>query len=153
MAQSSVFIDSLGNPPNTTIGSPANRQVFEFPNNVRQSFPVTITGNAVDPTGTSPGIREVHVVVQNTEHKEYWCGGPGCNTSGSSQWVAAFRAPLATLTSPGAISTNWSVSVPTFDHPHGYTVTAWAVDNDGQIEQSRPAITWCVRDAGDTACT
>ena len=42
--------------------------------------------------------------------------------------------------------------MPMYDHPHSYMVTAWAIDENGLVEQSRPTRTFCVRDAGVTTC-
>ncbi|MEJ7584406.1 MAG: hypothetical protein WKF43_10055 [Acidimicrobiales bacterium] len=55
--------------------------------------------------------------------------------------MAGYRAPTATLASPGAVSTTRSISVPVCDHPHSYSVTATLIDDDGQIEQSRATLT------------
>ena len=151
-AISSFFVDSLGQPPDTTISAPSNGQVFTFPGGVRRSFPVTISGTATDPGGTSRGIQQVRVVVQNLDHGEYFCGSPDCNQFGDFPWVANFRSPPATLASPGAATTTWRIDVPVYDHPHSYSVTAWAVDADGLVEQSRPTRVFCVRDAGATGC-
>ena len=42
--------------------------------------------------------------------------------------------------------------MPMYDHPHSYMITAWAIDENGLVEQSRPTRTFCVRDAGVTSC-
>ena len=152
-ATSSFFVDSLGQPPNTTITAPAAGAVIAFPGGVRQEFPVTIRGSASDPGGSVRGVLQVKVRVQNLDHGEYFCGPPGCNSFGVSRWVPSVQAPLATLASPRANTTTWSITVPMYDHPHGYSITAWAVDEDGLVEQSRPTRTFCVRDAGVTTCT
>jgi outer membrane protein assembly factor BamB len=149
---SSVFVDSLGQPPNTTITAPASDEVVHFPGGVRQQFDVIVRGTATDPGGTTRGIREVRVVVQNLEHGEYFCGPPGCNPFGDIRWVPDYSSPKATLASPGANSATWSMKVRVYDHPHSYMITAWAIDENGLIEQSRPTRTFCVRDADTTTC-
>ena len=151
-ASSTLFIESLGQPPNTTITAPTEGAVITFPGGTRQQFPVTVRGTATDPGGTTRGIKEVHVTIQNLEHGEYFCGPPGCNSFGTSRWITEDLRPKATLASPGANTTTWSISVPMYDHPHSYMVTAWAIDENGLVEQSRPTRTFCVRDAGVTSC-
>jgi hypothetical protein len=151
-ASSTLFIESLGQPPNTTITAPTEGAVVTFPGGTRQQFPVTVRGSATDPGGTTRGIKEVRVTIQNLEHGEYFCGPPGCNPFGSSRWITEDVRPKATLASPGANTTTWSISVPMYDHPHRYMITAWAIDENGLVEQSRPTRTFCVRDAGVTTC-
>ena len=62
-----------------------------------------------------------------------------------SRGRATAKAKLAVA---GANTTTWSISVPMYDHPHSYMVTAWAIDENGLVEQSRPTRTFCVRDQG-----
>jgi hypothetical protein len=148
-----VFIDSLGKPPNTTITAPGAGAVVTFPGGIRQEFPVVVRGTAKDTGGTTPGIREVRVMIQNLEHGEYFCGPPGCNPFGDIRWVTNVVTPKATLGQPAADGTvPWSISVPMYDHPHSYMVTAWAIDTNGLIEQSRASRTFSVRDPGVTTC-
>jgi hypothetical protein len=41
----------------------------------------------------------------------------------------------------------------TYDHPHSYYVTAWAVDLDGEADQTHAQVSrFCVNDAGNTSC-
>jgi hypothetical protein len=94
--------------PDTTITSPAAAQVVN-------SVPQQITGTATD----NVGVASVQVAVQNTVSGE-WLQADG----------ATFAPSLATLdavvSTPGATSTNWSLSI---SAPTGsYSVTATATD-------------------------
>jgi len=56
----------------------------------------------------------------------------------------------AKLASPGATSTTWSLTFPTYDHPHKYRLTAWAVDDDGEVDSTKAVVKFiCVKDLGD----
>jgi outer membrane protein assembly factor BamB len=151
-ASSTVFAEATGESPNTTITAPTAGQVLHFPGGTRQEFTFTIKGTASDPGGSKRGVSRVMVVVQNLDHGEYFCKLPTCNPFGDFPWTSGFNAQPATLASPGAASTNWSLPVLLYDHPHDYMVTAWAVDGNGHVEQSRPTRTFCVRDTGITSC-
>ena len=80
---------------------PADGEVITFPGGTRQQFPVTVRGTATDPGGTTRGIKEVRVTIQNLEHGEYFCGPPGCNPFGPSRWITDNVSPKASLASPG----------------------------------------------------
>jgi len=57
------------------------------------------------------------------------------------------------LASPDATSTGWSLTFPVYDHPHDYRITAWAIDRDGQADQTRAKVArFCVLDPG-MACS
>ncbi|GAA1889511.1 PQQ-binding-like beta-propeller repeat protein [Lapillicoccus jejuensis] len=94
---------------------------------------LTITGTAED----DRGVQEVRVAVK--KH----LGGTWWNASTSS-WARVFGTSRATLASPGARSTTWTIQVPVAPTGGGYTVQAEAVDADGQhtapVAQSRVAI-------------
>jgi outer membrane protein assembly factor BamB len=152
-ASSTVFAEATGDSPNTSISAPGEGQVLHFPGGTRQEFTTTIRGSASDPGGSKRGVTKVMVVVQNLEHGEYFCKLPTCNPFGDFPWTSAYNAQPATLASPGAATTTWSLPVLLYDHPHSYMVTAWAVDGNGHTEQSRPTRTFCVRDAGITTCS
>lgn len=155
VASAKFSVTSLGNPPETTVDSPVFKQVFFFPGGVRQSFNITIRGTATDTGGAHPGVQKVIVQVKNREHGEYFCGAPGCagGSGESTAWGPTFVPVPATLDQPGATSTGWSLTIPTYDHPHSYFIAAWAVDKDGEIDQSRAMVArFCVRDSGDTFC-
>jgi outer membrane protein assembly factor BamB len=159
VAVSRFTIDPLGSPPATAIASPRDRQIFYFPLNGdgtvnRTSFPVTITGSASDPDGTKIGIARVYVAVTNYEHQEFYCGASGCPGNPTELWRPQWTQLQAQLASPGSASTTWSVSFPVYDHPHSYKIQAWAVDRDGEVDQTR-AISFpvCVRDPGSTFCS
>jgi outer membrane protein assembly factor BamB len=143
-------VTGLGNPPETTITSPFFKQIFDFPGGVRQSFPVTITGTASDTGGAHPGVSKVYVVVKNREHNEWYCGAAGCS---GGFWAPTSRWVMASVESPGATTTRWSITVPVYDHPHSYSVTAWAEDLDGEKDTTRAMVSrFCVRDPGDPFC-
>jgi outer membrane protein assembly factor BamB len=152
-AVSDVQIGGVGNPPETTITSPFQRQIIRFPGGVRQVFNITVTGTATDQSGVQPGVRRVNLVVVNLEHNEYFCGPPGCGGGESNRWSPVYTVVPATLASPDATSTTWSLTISTYDHPHDYRITAWAVDRDGQADQTRAKVArFCVRDLGTTTC-
>ena len=156
VASAPFSVTSLGEPPDTTVDFPTFKQVFYFPGGVRQSFNITIRGTATDTSGAHQGVQKVFVQVKNREHGEYFCGAPGCagGTQGeATAWGPTFVPVLATLDQPGATTTGWSLTIPTYDHPHSYFVAAWAVDNDGEVDQSRAMLArFCVRDPGNPFC-
>lgn len=146
-------VGSLGDPPGTTILSPARKEIFLFPPSGPTSFPITVEGTATDLSGAHPGVTKVKVVVRNIEHDEYFCGGPGC--SGSAGEFTAFsprhKAVLATLSDPGATTTDWTLTFPAYDHPHKYAITAYAVDRDGEVDATKARVSpVCVRNPGGT---
>jgi hypothetical protein len=115
---------------------------------VRQVFTIPIAGTAVDSGGSLPGIAQVRVSIKNIEHSEYYCGPGGCPGDPTHVWTTKFVSILATLTSPGAISTSWTSSFLTYDHPHDYAITAWAVDRNGERDPTNANVhPICVRDA------
>jgi outer membrane protein assembly factor BamB len=155
VAQIDFTVSSSGNPPETTIESPVFKQVIAFPGGERQPFPVTISGTATDPTGSNRGIAKVFIYVKNREHGEYYCGAGGCPAQGGevSDWSPTYKKLEAVVDSPGAESTTWSYTFPTYDHPHSYFVAAWAQDSSGEIDQTRAQVQrFCVRDPGDLTC-
>jgi hypothetical protein len=90
--------------------------------------------------------------VQNVEHNEYYCGSATCNSFGPNPWIpdpVSFNAQLA---SPGAATTGWSFTFPTYDHPHSYVVTVWAIDRDGHVQQVRSSVRFCV-DTTSSTCS
>ena len=155
VAQADFTVSSSGNPPETTISSPVFKQVIAFPGGVRQSFPITIEGTATDATGSDRGIEAVYLYVKNREHGEYFCGPGGCPAQGeeASDWSPTYKRLDAVVADPGAQTTTWSYTFPTFDHPHSYFVAAWAEDLNGEIDQTRAQVQrFCVRDPGDLTC-
>ncbi len=155
VAQVEFTVSSSGNPPETTISSPVFKQVFTFPGGTRQSFPVTIRGTATDATGSNRGVDVVYLYVKNREHGEYFCGAGGCPAQGgeASDWSPTFQRLEAVLDDPGAPTTGWRYTFPTYDHPHSYFVAAWAQDLNGEIDQTRAQVQrFCVRDPGDMTC-
>ncbi len=153
-AVSNFQVTGLGSPPDTTITSPKLKQIFRFPGGVPQSFNITATGAATDTGGTNPGVRRVNVIVLNIDHNEYFCGAPGCGGGESSSWTPVFTTVQAVLASPDATSTDWSLTFPVYDHPHDYRITAWAIDRDGQADQTRAKVSrFCVLATGVTTCS
>ncbi|MDQ1519496.1 MAG: eukaryotic-like serine/threonine-protein kinase [Actinomycetota bacterium] len=146
-AVSRFAIESLGNPATATITSPTANQTIVFPGGVPQTFNVTISGTASDSGGNTPGVAYVFATVENIDHGEWFCGAPGCNRFGPSPWTGDYRTFQATLANPGAVSTSWSIVMPTYDHPHAYQATVWAQDRDGHVQQLRKPITFCVKTA------
>jgi outer membrane protein assembly factor BamB len=149
---------SLTKPPNTSITTPMQRQVFHFPTDangdpIHVSFPIDVEGTATDPFGTHPGVANVMMTITNDEHGEYYCGAAGCGTSGEG---ASWSPTQATLTfpvnPPGGTSTTWSMSFPVYDHEHTYTITAWAVDKDGWTDPTRASVHVCVRPPDIEVC-
>ena len=149
-------INALGNPPDTTMTWPSSYTVVQFPG-ARQSFPISIQGTATDTGGAQNGIASVHLTVMNVEHGEYFCGTPGCggtSTDGPASWGPSLTQVNAVLASPGAGSTTWTLTFPTYDHPHKYRIQAWAQDLDGNVDATRAtAAPLCVRDVGDNTCS
>jgi hypothetical protein len=154
VSQSRFAVDGLGFPPHAAITFPGANQTVVFPGGVPQTFNLTVTGTATDSGGTHRGVASVSAMVENIEHGEYFCGGPGCNHFGTSQWVPDPPVPpfKATLANPSAPSTNWSFTMPTYDHPHSYQVTVWATDLDGHVQQARATIKFCI-DTTSSACS
>jgi outer membrane protein assembly factor BamB len=151
-AVSQFTVTSSGSPPETTITSPKLKQIFTFPGGTRQSFPITVTGTAVDTSGAHPGVAKVKVVVLNIDHTEYYCGSPSCG-GGTFPWKPVYTVVTAVLAEPGATSTTWSLTFPTYDHPHDYRITAWAIDLDQQADQTRARVgRFCVRDLASSTC-
>jgi outer membrane protein assembly factor BamB len=155
VASTEFSVASLGNPPETSIDYPQLSDVFYFPAG-RASFPLTVGGTATDTGGANPGVADVRVVIKNIEHNEYYCGPAGCPVAGGGRvsWSGAFTSVPATLSNPAGTSTDWSYSFPTYDHPHKYRIVAWAVDADGEVDNTRAVVDRiCVRDPGDSTCS
>lgn len=113
-----------------------------------EPFTIEVTGTATDTMGSNPGVDHVWIVVRNLE-REYYCGSARCGTSGeSSAWQPTYRRLFVPVASPGATSTGWTFSFETYDHPHDYRVTAWAVDEDGNQNLTKASIRVCVNAGG-----
>ncbi len=101
---------------------------------------IVVSGTATDPGGPLPGVQKVKVIVENLDHGEYFCGPPGCNNFSEDpnyRWRTTATAVTASLS-----GNNWTLSVPLFSHSHNYRVTAYALDRDGKLDQSRPIVTF-----------
>jgi outer membrane protein assembly factor BamB len=155
-----VLVASTGNPPETTISAPVFRQVFHPPVDNDPDhfglfdvpFYITATGTATDSGGAHPGIQKVLVTVRNIEHAEYNCG-PATGALPEGCWQPTLITEQATLTNPGATSTNWTFQFPIYDHPHKYRIVAWAVDNDGEVDTTRASVDRiCLRNPSDDTC-
>lgn len=149
-------IDTLGDPPETTVDVPEFKEIFHF--DERVEFPITVSGTATDTEGDNPGVQRVRIVIKNREHEEFYCGGPGCSGGpdtghGSNEWTPTYTVLEAELDNPGGTSTNWSYTFNVYDHPHSYSVIAWAQDLDGEFDVSRAAnYRFCTRDPGNNFC-
>jgi len=155
VAMTNFTIEGLGNPPETTITTPVFKQVFHFPGGIRQRFLITVSGTATDNGGANPGVQRVNIVIKNIEHGEHYCGSLGCATGNgeTTEWSPVYTVLTANLANPGATSTTWTIQFPTYDHPHKYRIVAWAVDRDGEIDQTKAVVSRiCVRDTGDNSC-
>ena len=151
VAQRSFTLTSRVSPPNTTIGAPIVNRLFTFPGGVRQTFNIQVRGQANDPGGTTRGVQAVYLMIKNIEHTEYFCGPVGCGGGETGRWVPTPFVVAATLTTPNANWTQWRFTFPTYDHPHTYMITAWAVDRNGYPDPTRAVVPLiCVRDAGGT---
>jgi len=140
------------NPPVTTITYPKYKTVIPFPGGVRASFPVTVTGNAVDTAGTHPGIQTVYVRIKNNQHNEYWCGPNTC--ADPSGWQPQPTTIALTPTPAGGTSVTWSITFETYDHPHQYSVIAYSKDGDGEVDLVQAKVSkFCVVDPGDNCST
>jgi outer membrane protein assembly factor BamB len=142
---SKFTLTSLSSPPDTTITSPQFRQVIHPPccdpgGLFFMPYYVQITGTAVDTAGAHPGVKQVQVSVRNIQHGEYWCGSGGCPGEPGVYWRPAFTSVLATLSAPGATSTNWNTQFLIYDHEHSYRIVAWATDNDGIADPIRASL-------------
>jgi hypothetical protein len=85
---------------------------------------------------------------RNAVAGEYYCGPGGCPGDPTHVWTTKFVSILATLASPGAVSTTWTSSFQTYDHPHNYAITAWAIDRNGERDPTNANVhPICVRDA------
>lgn len=127
--------EAAGSPPNTLISFPADGQTLSLPS---ANTTITVKGMAKDTGGVTAGIRAVKVIVENLDHGEYFCGAPGCNAFSDDpnyRWTSAETAVSANYSSP-----NWSLSIPLYNHSHNYRVTAWAIDKDGKLDQSRTVV-------------
>jgi outer membrane protein assembly factor BamB len=152
VAEARFVVASSGAPPDTTITSPTRKQVFNLPS-PPASFPITASGTATDSGGANPGIARVTVVVTNTEHGEYYCGPNGCPGTPGVSWRTQYTTLQAALAQPNASSTNWSLTFSVMDHPHKYSVRAWATDRDGEVDPTKVRVSpVCVRDPGVRSC-
>jgi outer membrane protein assembly factor BamB len=124
--------EASGMPPNTTVTSPTNGQTLNIP---ASNTTIVIRGTAQDTGGANPGIRAVKVMVENLDHGEFFCGPPGCNQFVSDpdyRWTSAETTVNASLN-----GTDWTLGVPLYNHSHNYRITAYAIDNNGKLDQSR----------------
>lgn len=149
VALTRVSVLSTGNPPDTTISAPKNKQVIHLPDPAT-SIPITVEGTATDSGGSNIGVQNIRVVIQNTEHGEYYCGAAGCPGSPNVMWRTTFTRLTVAPANPGAATTTWTVTFPSYDHPHNYSVTAQAVDRDGEMDPSKARVSpICVRRPGE----
>ncbi len=136
-ATARFIIEATSFPPNTSISSPTIGQNVSL---TRSNTTITVRGTATDSGGSLPGVQSVKVIVENLDHGEYFCGPPGCNSftdDPNHRWTTAKREVNAALS-----GTNWTLSVPLFNHSHNYRVTAYAIDRNGKADQSRAVVTF-----------
>jgi outer membrane protein assembly factor BamB len=151
-------IQSLTHPPDTSIDTPLDDAVLHFPldgngDPIYEPFEIVASGEAVDDGGPHPGVDHVLVTIANQEHDEYYCGAPGCGVSGeSSSWSPTLTVLTVPVADPGSTSTTWTTSFLTYDHPHTYRITAWAVDLDNKADPARASVHICVRPPGEEIC-
>jgi outer membrane protein assembly factor BamB len=151
VAISEFTVRALGNPPATDITDPIRKQVFNFASTPdREVFPITVEGTATDTGGAHPGIKQVKVIIKNVEHGEYFCGFEGCSGAIVAEFAwfrPQYTAVQATLDNPGGTTTGWSLTFPVYDHPHKYSISAFAIDDDGEIDTTKARVSpICVRD-------
>jgi outer membrane protein assembly factor BamB len=114
--------------PSTAITSPANGQALTNPSG---SLSLTGTATASGAPGSSGGkITGVNVAAQS--------GGPsGPWWDGATQaWTAGYFDNAATLASPGASSTNWTLSLPIPPTGGSFQVLTSAVQGNGMADIS-----------------
>jgi outer membrane protein assembly factor BamB len=106
---------AIGPKPNTTITSPADGS------NVANTGTVNVSGTASDNTN----VATVNVAVKNKNTGQWW-------NAATSSWSKTYQESAASLSNPGAASTNWtsSFSVPLDGGP--FVIEASAVDGGGQ---------------------
>ena len=151
-AEARFVVASSGAPPDTTITSPRRKQVFNLPS-PPAPIPITTTGTATDSGGTTPGISRVTVVIRNLEHGEYYCGAGGCPGTPGVVWRTQYTTLQATLAEPNAVSTAWSLTFSVMDHPHKYSIQAWATDRDGEVDSTKARVSpICIREPGVRSC-
>jgi outer membrane protein assembly factor BamB len=144
-------VESLTQPPDTAITMPTPLQTMHFPTDgdgvpIAAPFEVAVSGTATDPGGAHPGVDHIMITIRNDEHLEYYCGVAGCGTSGeASAWSPVLTTLSIPVANPGATTTSWSTIFFTYDHPHTYSITAWAVDRDGRADATRASVHMCVR--------
>jgi outer membrane protein assembly factor BamB len=102
--------------PATAITSPAGGSVVTNPGGS-----LTVSGTASDSTGVAAVIAAVR---QGGSNGLWW-------NAATSAWSAAPVAERATLASPGATSSGWSISFPVPPSGNAYRVDAYAMAVDG----------------------
>jgi outer membrane protein assembly factor BamB len=141
--------------PDTTITVPTDEEVFVLPNPIG---PVTFSasGDASDQPGADAGVQTVKVVILNRENNEYYCGSAGCppgsTTTVSPDWASGFRSVAASLGSPGALSTTWTLTVVTPPVASNFKLQAWAVDVTGNADPTKASARFCTKPATAKNC-
>jgi outer membrane protein assembly factor BamB len=122
---------AIGPKPDTTVTSPANGA--NLPNTTTINFSGTATDNA--------SVAAVNVAVKMN---------PGLWWNAATQtWSKTYQESPATLTNPGAASTNWSSSFQAPLNGGQFTVYASAVDNGGQHDPLPASSTFMVAANGN----
>jgi hypothetical protein len=141
----SVATDIAGNRQTTATSAQATTEVDITPPTSAIQFPAaggsynasgwasTISGAAID---NLTGVQQVRVSILDNATSTYW------NGTGFSSSTEVFQT--ATLTSPGAISTTWSLSFVNSNFPAdgSYRVHTLAADKAGNGETARSSATF-----------
>jgi hypothetical protein len=118
-------------PPDTTVTTPTKDQVFT-------STPVVLAGNATDDVG----VDQLRVAIQDRISKQW------LRSNGS--W-GPFQNQQGVLGSQGATSTGWTYPfTPASGGSGQYAVQVAAVDAAGNVDPTKPWVTFNVTDGGGT---
>jgi outer membrane protein assembly factor BamB len=119
--------------PSSAIDYPANTSTVANPNGN-----LTVRGSATDATS----VGTVDVGIQSGGR-----GGPWWNAA-TAQWQSGPVSNPATLSSPGAPSTTWSLSFPIGAAGGPYSVSASAVNSGNQADRTGAASNFSVQPSG-----
>ncbi len=105
--------------PSTVVSSPADGSTVPYPGG-----PLTIAGTATDSTG----LWAVYVAIQSSGSAGPWWD------AATASWVAAPVPNQATLASPGALSSSWSITLPVPTAGGTFRAVADAISVTGQSD-------------------
>lgn len=113
-------------PPDATMRGVTNNQVVP-------AGPLVLSGTATDDSGSV----QVEVMLKDRDTNKYWKASTGT-------WVSAFTwNPGAVLDTPGASPTGWATTL-TLSAPANLAVSVRAVDAAGNIDPTRPWVSFSV---------